>query len=216
MWKPIRRHMIYSRIFFSVCAVSLLLVCNGASASVGQQSFGLYNNEPKQAQLDVVNYRQEISTAQDKGPLPGDADVLKEAFGDWAIECKAVDMVKRCVMGQYQVDKATGNEIISISIYLTGDGSARAVVMLPLGLAIDKGAKLTWDDSGAYDIAPFVSCVPEGCIASLLLSDSRLAALEQTKSFSISVSAFGSLAKPTFTIPLDGFSEAREELLHSQ
>ncbi|MFG1417360.1 invasion associated locus B family protein [Xanthobacter sp. V0B-10] len=138
--------------------------------------------------------------------LPGGAQSLSETFEDWQVACAMPQGVKRCAIGQQQADPKTRQRILSVEIQPKGAG-AEGLLVLPFGLALDKGVSLK---AGEADLVPalrFSTCLPQGCFVPLALDAKALAALR--KAAEASVGAVSDGGQPvSFPVSLKGFPAA--------
>jgi invasion protein IalB len=142
--------------------------------------------------------------------LPGGASTLQETFGDWVVSCAIVSAAKRCSVIQQQADPRTRQRVVGIELSTAGD-KVEGVLLLPLGLALDRGAALQIDDLAAEPPLKFRTCVPGGCMVAINFEAKRLAALRAGSALKAMVAADDGKAQ-IYTVSLKGFAAALDRL----
>lgn len=141
-----------------------------------------------------------------KAALPGGAQSLSETFEDWQVACAMPQGVKSCAVGQQQADAKTRQRLLSVEIRPKGAG-AEGVLLMPFGLALDKGVTLK---AGEADLGPalrFSTCLPQGCIVPLALDAKALGLLRKAPALTLSAFADNG-QKVAFPVSLKGFPAA--------
>lgn len=145
---------------------------------------------------------------------PNGAASLREQYSDWTVVCViAADgdkkMKKPCSMQQEQarrVKNGPSQRVLAVELQ-PKDKSLAGVLVLPLGLTLDKGATLKIDDGKAADNKSFRTCVLAGCTVDIKADDKMSAALGKGKALSVkTMSNEGKSAD--FSISLNGFQNA--------
>lgn len=141
-----------------------------ATAS-GAQS--LDDSTPTSGQTDVP--KAVVSVAP---PGQGEPPV-RSTHGDWQVRCDtpAGAQAEQCVLMQFVTAEDRDNVGLTVIILKTADKKARIMrVLAPLGVLLPSGLGLKIDatDMGR---AGFVRCLPNGCVAEVILEDKLLTAL---------------------------------------
>ena len=141
--------------------------------------------------------------------LPGGATSLREAHGDWTVGCslQGQPATKVCSLGQEQTDGRTNQRVLAIELRAISKDAARATVVLPFGLDLQKGMTLQVDDAKAAGPWPIRTCLPIGCLADSEIDAATLAALGKGTSLKLNLTADGG-KEMTFSVSLKGFAGA--------
>ncbi|MEP1931776.1 MAG: invasion associated locus B family protein [Roseibium sp.] len=116
-----------------------------------------------------------------QGTLPTFAQgEVRAAHGDWQMRCDAPPGAsgEQCALVQNVTAADRENVGLSVIILRTADKQARILrVLAPLGVLLPSGLGLRVDNA---DIgrAAFVRCLPNGCIAEVILEDELLTKLK--------------------------------------
>jgi invasion protein IalB len=150
------------------------------------------------------------------------------AFGLGAAPARAVDAAKhgawetrcetppgaatpQCAIVQSVVDEERPNITLVVIALKTADGKSRLLrVIAPLGVLLPTGLGLKIDQADVGRMS-FMRCLPNGCVAEVLIDDKLIAKLESAKTatFSIFQTPEEGIGVPA---PLDGFKDAFEQL----
>lgn len=141
-------------------------------------------------------------------PLPGGASSLVETYDDWGVVCQAVGNATSCVVRQVQSNNQTKQMVLTAEIGKTPDGKLNGVLLLPLGLSLAQGAQLKIGDAALGGVRPFSTCLLQGCLVPLAITDDVIAKLRTGSNVTIAVTAASPAQPLTFTISLKGFSNA--------
>jgi invasion protein IalB len=111
-------------------------------------------------------------------PSAGEPPV-RSTHGDWQIRCDtpAGAQDEQCVLMQFVTAEDRDNVGLTVIILKTADKQARIMrVMAPLGVLLPSGLglKIDTEDMGR---AGFVRCLPNGCVAEVILEDQLLTSL---------------------------------------
>ncbi|MDR2874536.1 MAG: invasion associated locus B family protein [Methylobacillus sp.] len=156
------------------------------------------------------------ANAQSNGNLPGGASSVRETYDDWMVSCatpqdKDKQTTKICAIAQEQSDSQSRQRVLLVEL-LPGKGSAKATLVLPFGLDIQKGVTLQLDDGKVGATQRFRTCFPIGCVVELTLDSATLAAYNKGKQLKINATAAaaeGSAGKDVaFSVSLKGFQTA--------
>lgn len=115
-------------------------------------------------------------------PVQGEPPV-RSSHGDWQVRCDTPAGAKneQCVLMQFVTAEDRDNVGLTVIVLKTADGKARLMrILAPLGVLLPSGLGLKIDDA---DIgrAGFVRCLPNGCVAEVILEDTLLNQLEAGK-----------------------------------
>ncbi len=108
---------------------------------------------------------------------------VKAVHGDWQMRCDTPPGVasEQCALIQNVTAEDRENVGLSVIVLKTADKQARILrVLAPLGVLLPSGLGLRVDDA---DIgrAGFVRCLPNGCIAEVILQDDLVGKLKGGK-----------------------------------
>lgn len=108
---------------------------------------------------------------------------IKSTHGDWQMRCDTPPGAasEQCALIQNVTAEDRENVGLSVIVLKTADKQARILrVLAPLGVLLPSGLGLRVDDA---DIgrAGFVRCLPNGCIAEVILEDALLSKLKAGK-----------------------------------
>jgi len=111
-------------------------------------------------------------------PSAGEPPV-RSTHGDWQIRCDtpAGAQDEQCVLMQFVTAEDRDNVGLTVIILKTADKQARIMrVLAPLGVLLPSGLglKIDTEDMGR---AGFVRCLPNGCVAEVILEDQLLTSL---------------------------------------
>lgn len=145
--------------------------------------------------------------------LPGGATSLNETHGDWTVTCRAAEGAVRCAMTQIQVRGENRERVLAIELTATeADEAVSGVLVLPFGLSLEDGIRLSIDESAELDPRRFSTCLPGGCLVSLSFDGNAFAMLRAGTTMTVSAIASGSAQEATFTISLAGFASGLNRL----
>lgn len=138
---------------------------------------------------------------------------IRSTHGDWQVRCDtpAGAQNEQCVLMQFVTAEDRENVGLTVIVLKTADGQARIMrVLAPLGVLLPSGLGLKIDatDMGR---AGFVRCLPNGCVAEVILEDQLLQQLNtgQTATFIIFQTPEEGIGIP---ISLNGFSNGYQAL----
>jgi len=142
------------------------------ASTSGAQS--LDETTPAAGQTDVP--KAVVSVAP---PTQGEPPV-RSTHGDWQVRCDtpAGAQAEQCVLMQFVTAEDRDNVGLTVIILKTADKKARIMrILAPLGVLLPSGLGLKIDaaDMGR---AGFVRCLPNGCVAEVILEDKLLTALK--------------------------------------
>lgn len=153
--------------------------------------------------------QQAAKPATDEFAARGQRDARSIKYGDWQKFCfkpgGAKMVCRTTIAGTFE----TGQ--IAVRVYLVereDGGAARLQLLLPVGLAVRPGVKLTVDKGTAHKI-PFSWCLTNSCIAGDAASPALLREMDAGKNLSIEVMDTNMLAVST-SLPLAQFAAVRK------
>jgi invasion protein IalB len=138
---------------------------------------------------------------------------VKSVFKDWQIRCDTPPGAKseQCALIQSVTAEDRANVGLTVIILKTADAKSRLMrVVAPLGVLLPSGLGLKIDNA---DIgrAGFVRCLPNGCIAEVVMDDALIGKLRngKTATFIIFQTPEEGIG---FPLSLDGFGEGYDKL----
>lgn len=151
-----------------------------------------------------------LSAEQQPATLPGGASSLTETFGDWQVGCVVQGPAKRCAIMQEQANQQTRQRVFAIEIANAGD-KLEGVLLMPFGLALERGATLQIDDQPITTAVKFRTCLPGGCLVPLTFDAKSIAGLRVGTMLKIRATADGG-AEQLYSVSLKGFSQALDRI----
>ncbi len=109
--------------------------------------------------------------------------VSKGMHGDWETRCDKPPGAQEeiCSMMQFVTAEDRDNVGLSVIVLKTADKKAKVMrVLAPLGVLLPSGLGLKIDQN-EMGRAGFVRCLPDGCLAEVILDDSLIAKLRSGK-----------------------------------
>jgi invasion protein IalB len=110
-------------------------------------------------------------------PLPVLAQgIVKAQYGDWQMSCDTPPGVsfEQCAIIQNVTAEDQPNVGLSVIVLKTADQQARLLrVLAPLGVLLPNGLGLNVDGTDMGRVA-FVRCLPNGCVAEVVMDDALL------------------------------------------
>jgi invasion protein IalB len=101
---------------------------------------------------------------------------IRSTHGDWQVRCDtpAGAQSEQCVLMQFVTAEDRENVGLTVIVLKTADGQARIMrVLAPLGVLLPSGLGLKIDTTD-LGRAGFVRCLPNGCVAEVILEDQLL------------------------------------------
>ncbi len=145
-------------------------------------------------------------------PSQGEPPV-RSTHGDWQVRCDtpAGAQGEQCVLMQFVTAEDRDNVGLTVIILKTADKKARIMrILAPLGVLLPSGLGLKIDN---VDIgrAGFVRCLPNGCVAEVIMDDNLVAKLRTgtTATFIIFQTPEEGIGIP---MSLKGFGEGYDKL----
>jgi invasion protein IalB len=140
--------------------------------------------------------------------LPGGASSVQETHGAWTVSCRIVEGRKVCGVSQVRSNQQTGQRSFAIELQPPRDGKTDGVLILPFGLALGQGVKLTLDDKALGATTPFSTCVPNGCLVPVSFPAAQTDAMKKAKTLAVTAMPFDRIETAVFAVTLDGFAQA--------
>jgi invasion protein IalB len=145
-------------------------------------------------------------------PVSGEPPV-RSTHADWQVRCDtpAGAQSEQCVLMQFVTAEDRENVGLTVIVLKTADKKSRIMrVLAPLGVLLPSGLGLKIDDTD-LGRAGFVRCLPNGCVAEVILEDKLLNQLEtgKTATFVIFQTPEEGIGIP---ISLNGFDEGFKAL----
>jgi invasion protein IalB len=159
--------------------------------------------------VDTAQAQQAAKPATDEFAARGQRDARSIKYGDWQKFCfkpgGAKMVCRTTISGAFE----TGQTAVRIYVVEREDGgAARLQLLLPVGLSVRPGVKLTVDKGTAHKI-PFSWCLTNTCIAGDAASPALLREMESGKSLVLEVMDTNMLAVST-SLPLAQFAAVRK------
>ena len=105
--------------------------------------------------------------------------VVKAQFGDWQMSCDTPPgaSFEQCALIQNVTAEDQSDVSLSVIVLKTADQQARLLrVLAPLGVLLPNGLGLNIDGEDIGRVA-FVRCLPNGCVAEVVLDDELIGRL---------------------------------------
>jgi len=109
--------------------------------------------------------------------------VVKAQYGDWQMSCDTPPgaSFEQCAIIQNVTAEDQPNVGLSVIVLKTADQQARLLrVLAPLGVLLPNGLGLNVDGVDLGRVA-FVRCLPNGCVAEVVMDDELLKTLSEGK-----------------------------------
>ena len=138
---------------------------------------------------------------------------IRSTHADWQVRCDTPPGAKseQCVLMQFVTAEDRENVGLTVIVLKTADKKSRIMrVLAPLGVLLPSGLGLKIDQSD-LGRAGFVRCLPNGCVAEVILEDKLLDQLEtgKTATFIIFQTPEEGIGIP---ISLNGFADGFKAL----
>ncbi len=108
---------------------------------------------------------------------------VKAVYGDWQIRCDtpAGAQNEQCALIQSVVAEDRSNAGLTVIVLKTADQKSKLMrVVAPLGVLLPSGLGLKLDDKDVGR-AGFVRCLPNGCVAEVVMDDNLLNQIKTAK-----------------------------------
>jgi len=138
---------------------------------------------------------------------------VKSKHGDWEVRCDTPPGAQneQCVVMQFVTAEDRPNVGLTVIVLKTADKQTRMLrVLAPLGVLLPRGLGLRIDEENLGS-AGFVRCLPNGCVAEVIMDDDLLGKLGtgETATFIIFQTPEEGIGIP---ISLSGFQAGYDEL----
>lgn len=151
------------------------------------------------------------------GSLPGGGaraqGAVRSVHGDWQIRCDTPPgaQTEQCALIQSVVAEDRSNAPLTVIVLKTADQKSRVMrVVAPLGVLLPPGLGLKLDN---VDIGRtgFVRCLPNGCVAEVVMDDNLLNQLKTAKTATFII-FFTPEEGIGFPLSLNGLAEGYDKL----
>lgn len=173
------------------------------------------SNAPDSTQLEVIKKGMKaaffamamIVTGSVAGTNTAQAQgAVRSVHGEWEIRCDTPPGARseQCALMQYVTAADRDNVGLTVIVLKTADKTARILrVLSPLGVLLPHGLGLRVDDTDVGR-AGFIRCLPQGCIAEIVMDDKLVKLLSDGKfaTFIVFQTPEEGIGIP---IPLEGF-----------
>jgi invasion protein IalB len=172
----------------------------------------LYKFGPVAALLMLAGLAQPaVAQEAQTAALPGGATTLNESHGDWTVSCAVGNQGKICVLAQQQTAGQANQRLLAVELR-PRDQNVEGTLVLPFGLALDKGVTLQVDDGPAWTPLRIRTCLPGGCLVDLVFDAKTLPLLRKGTTLKIKAVADG--GKDTqLAVSLKGFPSALDRTI---
>jgi len=138
---------------------------------------------------------------------------VKGKFGDWEVRCETPvgASVEQCALIQSLAAEDKADVNLVVIVLKTSDGKSRMLrVIAPLGVLLPMGLGLHVDQTNIGN-AGFVKCLPNGCVAEVMMDEKLIEQLKggKTATFVIHQTPDEGIGLP---LNLDGFKEGFAKL----
>ena len=172
------------------------------------------DTQPSDAQPLTPAAETDVPKAVVSASPPNQAEPpVRSTHADWQVRCDTPPGAKseQCVLMQFVTAEDRENVGLTVIVLKTADKKSRIMrVLAPLGVLLPSGLGLKIDDTD-LGRAGFVRCLPNGCVAEVILEDKLLNQLEtgKTATFIIFQTPEEGIGIP---ISLNGFADGFKAL----
>lgn len=125
----------------------------------------------------------------------------------WGVVCKVKNQRHSCGVAQELRQKKDNQRVLLLEIVPDDQRGAIAELTLPFGLNLSKGIILKADKGAVELVLPFLTCMPQGCVATMRLNESAVTAIWDNQTLRLNAWLTGG-EDVIFDISLRGFREA--------
>ena len=143
------------------------------------------------------------ASAQD---APGPSS-LRETYQDWAVSCAGQGQARRCAFSQQQ-RQSNGQRVLAIELVPARDGTLAGTLLLPFGLALDRGVTLGLDQAAPGAPLPFKTCLAAGCIVPVSFTAAMARTFRGGTGLKLNMIASDTGRPIAFSLSLKGFGPA--------
>ncbi|SEM87546.1 Invasion protein IalB, involved in pathogenesis [Bradyrhizobium sp. OK095] len=181
------RNLLANRLQDAVIPVSVRQA-RATQASKGTDPMGFSRGMARRAkkQASGLTVLAALLAAVTLMALPGLAHAqgaVRSVHGDWQIRCDTPPgaQTEQCALIQSVVAEDRSNAGLTVILLKTADQKSRLMrVVAPLGVLLPSGLGLKLDNQDVGK-AGFVRCLPNGCVAEVVLEDKLLGQLRSAK-----------------------------------
>jgi invasion protein IalB len=193
-------------------AMMVLAVCGGSSHALAQQPAPKAPSapaaSPKGAPKAAPNNQQKGAPGQQQAAEGQQGQQPQITFSPWTKVCQDVNAQKVCFTGRDgRID--SGMPIVA-AVLIEADGQQKRMlrITLPLGMALQPGTRVVVDD-GQPITAPYVTCIPNGCMADYEASQELIEHLKKGKGLALQ-GIRGNGQPINVILPLTEFAKAHD------
>ena len=162
---------------------------------------------------DIIAMTAAVVATLSMGAGASAQGVVKAQYGDWQMSCDTPPgaTFEQCAIIQNVTAEDQPNVGLSVIVLKTADQKARLLrVLAPLGVLLPNGLGLNVDGVDMGRVA-FVRCLPNGCVAEVVMDDSLIKTLSEGKSaiFVVFKTPEEGIGIP---VSLNGFSDGFRQL----
>ena len=134
-------------------------------------------------------------------------DTSSETYGSWLLRCGANG--KNCYLVQSLVRKKDRRRLARVTIFAPPrkNGKLKLRMLLPLGVALAKGTKLTVDKAAPRKM-PYLTCLRSGCMAELTVPSILERRLHVGNTLTVTVFSLKGAKPIRFQFSLKGLTRA--------
>lgn len=153
-----------------------------------------------------------VSFAPAFAALPEGANSLNETYQDWVVACVSDGENNQCSMIQNQVERDSGQRMMTVELSLGENGELQGILLLPFGLALAEGVTVSIDDQANKSEFGFSTCLPQGCVAPVKMDASMIDAFKTGEKMNIEAAAVNTNERIDLGASLRGFTAAYNRL----
>jgi invasion protein IalB len=144
------------------------------------------------------------ATVQPQHPAGAPEQLVYVPWSKFCGKGQEADAKQVCVTGRFGRDETGATTVMAMLIDPEGNSTKTLRVMLPLGMQLEQGMTTTVDQSQPMK-APYVICLPGGCMAEYEASGDLIARLKSGQGLVVQgINYLGE--EVTYTVPLSGFA----------
>lgn len=156
---------------------------------------------------------QEAKPTPAPSTLPGGANSLNEAHGDWTVSCAMAGDKKDCVLTQALGDNQTGQRVLALELAMTASNDAEGMLLAPFGLRLGEGIKLSLDGRDLGTPRPFYTCIATGCLVPIQFDAAALAVLKAGSKLEVNAASANNGEPIKLSLSLTGFTAALDRVV---